>query len=151
MWKKLSPETAHAVHAAKEFRPELLRKFIDANGFTRYCLPGPFNWKRLFETGRCYFESSWGANLREIYPVWMDHARVFKNAETGVVCLVAQPYAASLKSLAEQVIPWAHRHGLDASIFTPEHSWYYPGGTFLVVVYRPFAPISLPPYGGTQK
>lgn len=133
MWYKLSPEVIKRLHDGKEFNPRALKRFVELNGFTRYCRPVPQDFARFLKTGR----STYGyPHIISEYPPATDHARVFKNTLTGTVCMVSQPYN-RLQSITDEAELWAQEHGLIVDLYDTDRSWYYPGSTCLIIWHLP--------------
>ncbi len=114
--------------------PERLKQFIQINGFDQVALArdgAALKW--IFENGRM----PRGRVYIEQDPVpYQDHARLFKNTQTGLICLVFHPYR-DPDQIGPELEGWAEKHGLVADIYGREYSWYYPGRTALVVISLP--------------
>lgn len=103
--------------------------------------PGPgelIDLPRFLRTGHRYYrkQTRWGRERFELPPE-IDHAVAFKS-RTGKCWLTYQPYQCA-DALRPQVEEWAARHGLRALVYDKNCSWYYPGGTCLVVIEVPDA------------
>lgn len=139
MWYKLSESKIQRFHAGKFFNSEMFRAFTVVNRFNRYSFPGDQDYARYLKTGRslCGYP-----HVFTSVPPYMDHARSFKNTASGVICLAYQPYRMP-SEIEMEVNNWADKRGLIADIYDKRFSWYYPGGTCLVIIHLPGTSIFL--------
>lgn len=87
------------------------------------------DWLRYLKSGR-YAIVPHGVSSEA--PPEIDHEVIFKGRD-GKCWLTYQPYREPEK-LCPLVEEWAVRHGLRALVYGKDSSWYYPGGTCLVVI-----------------
>lgn len=137
MWYKITDDLLRRIKGGDKSDLDMLRRFVAANGFTRYSRVGAQDWGRFLRYGRDMFGYP---HIVTECPPYMDHERTFKNTRTGTVCLTYQPYEHAVGS---EIIAWAKERGLVAEIHAPLHSWYYPGWTSLVVIHLPGVEIKL--------
>lgn len=139
MWFTLKEKDISTFHRVNNFDAYTFNLFVKANGFNRWTQPGSQDYKRFLTNGR---DTTGFPHISKECPPFMDHARAFKNTETGIVCMVYQPYE-PVDNVREAVKDWVIGGGLEAEVYDPEYSWYYPGHTCLVVIHLPGVEIKL--------
>lgn len=127
------------IHGNSTFNKDMFKSFITANGFTKFAFESNQDYKRFLQTG---------GNMH-IYPhvttetpPYSDHMRAFKNTNTGVICIISQPYC-SAEYVTAECSEWADKRGISADIYSSEYSWYYPGHTCVIVWRLPDVEIKL--------
>lgn len=115
---------------------EMHRVFLEANGLTEwaYFSRGGDDLAYILQHGR--FPRGHRRRPANGYPwpPYTDHARLYRGV--GMPMLVYHPYMPPDEIRAE-VEAWGLEHGLTAKIYDSAKSWYYPGGTALVVIAAP--------------
>lgn len=111
----------------------LLLPWLEEKGIIKYTLAaGELLWKRVLTTGRIGYTFN---PYREPYdPPFLDHGRLFKS-RGGKVWLVYHPYEPE-ENVRPAVLAWAEKHGFKAEVHGASQSWYYPGRTCMVTVWK---------------
>lgn len=131
-WRRSEDDLrASAGRAASDL--EMHRAFLERNGLERWAFyqPRRDHLRHVLEHG------SFPRGYRPVpdggYPAppCVDHARLYRG--DGPAVLVYHPYFAP-EQIRGQVEAWAEENGLTAGVYDSAKSWYYPGGTCLVVV-----------------
>ena len=110
--------------------------FVKPNGFTKimeFYNPYLPKLKRILETGRMPGRFHEEEYISRYDAPFLDHARLYKNPETGVTCLVYFPYQ-EVKDIKKDVCQWAESRGLKAKVY--KYSWYHEW-TCMVVISLP--------------
>lgn len=141
MWYKLSNKKINRFYVGNKFNPQMFRSFVEANKFNRFTYSAFQNHREFMETGR----NTYKRNVPFDYPPYVDHSVAFKSTSTGAVCLTYQPYAdyPDAYKILPEVEWWAKERGIQADIYNPEYSWYYPYVTSLIVIHLPGIKISV--------
>ena len=139
MWYRLTDDRINHFHEGKQFNPDMLKAFVRANGFDMTTFSWPKDYAKLLRDGR--FPHHY-RNIEQNMPPYLDHARIFKNTDTGLMCITYQPYKEACENIST-IEQWATNNGLKADVYSPARSWYYPGATCLVVIHLPEVNIKL--------
>lgn len=143
-WRRVEEFIKYHRTSLRSSSPDKLNEFVELNGFNRVATPRDCErLKRVFETGRIdvgYYD------MRPDRPPYQDHAILFKNTKTGLMCMVFHPYR-DPETIRSEIEAWAEERELRAEIFEKECSWYYPGHTALVIISLPGAIVLLPERG----
>ncbi len=131
-WERTDANYIKNIYHSSESNMDMLRRFIEANGFDRMhdYQPGA-NIKKVLLSGGFY-----GRYSSENDPPYHDHKQYFKNTKTGLCCLTYNPYEQADKIRAK-IKKWAHDNGLEADVYDASHSWYSPNNTCFVVIHLP--------------
>ena len=138
-WDRLTENKIQHFHDGKQFNSNMFKAFVKVNKFDKASFAWPKNYAKQLKDGRFphYYR-----NIEQNIPPYIDHARIFKNTETGAMCLTYQPYREAVESV-QAIEQWANGNELKADIYSPEYSWYYPGETLLIIIRSTDTEISL--------
>lgn len=115
-------------------------KWTKENGITKWCDNCNENVKRFLISG--YTGTGYNENIEytgigcneclDKGAPYLDHHRYFKNAKTGQVWLVSQPYFQK-EDVEEVCMQWAKNNGLKCEVYSNEKSWYNAKSTCLII------------------
>lgn len=111
---------------------ELLISFVNINEFTSYSVNPSDFINRL---------SSKQRNKGDMYPPYMDHMWIFRNATTKKMCFTYQPNVSmhsdpddQFQIVKRDAEAWAMERGLKADTYNTVYSWHETGGSYLVII-----------------